>query len=202
MAAKAKDRKFLSEWKDVPERIEKAFVENFWDEKKGFLADYTNGTFKDWSVRPNQVLAISLPYSPLSDLYQKKVLDVVELELLTPRGLRTLSPKNPKYRGIYRGNIQDRDLAYHNGSVMPWTLGHYAEAYLKLYMKGGLAAIKNLYNGMEPMMQEYGIGTISELYGGDPPHNPSGEISQATGVAELLRIGAMIKELENNGEGH
>ena len=196
MAAKAKDRKFLSEWKDVPERIEKAFVENFWDEKKGSLADYTNGTFKDWSVRPNQVLAISLPYSPLNDLQQKKVLDVVELELLTPRGLRTLSPKNPKYKGVYRGNVQDRDLAYHNGSVMPWTLGHYAEAYLKLHMKGGLAAIKNLYKGMEPMMQEYGIGTISELYNGDPPHLPSGEISQATGVAELLRIGAMIKELE------
>jgi predicted glycogen debranching enzyme len=197
MARKAKDNKFVSQWKDLPERIEKAFVENFWDDKKAYLADYTNATFKDWSVRPNQVLAVSMPYSPLDDLKQKKVLDMVERELLTSRGLRTLSPKNPKYRGVYSGNIEERDLAYHNGSVMSWTLGHYADAYMKLYKKSGLAVIKNLYSGMEPMMQEYGIGTISELFDGDPPHNPSGAISQATAVAELLRIDAMIKEIEN-----
>jgi predicted glycogen debranching enzyme len=196
MARKAKDNRFVNQWKDLPERIEKAFAGNFWDEKKGYLADYTNGSFKDWSVRPNQVLAVSLPYSPLTDLEQKQVLDVVELELLTVRGLRTLSPKNPKYKGVYRGNIQDRDLAYHNGSVMPWTIGHYAEAYLKLHKKSGLAVIKKLYNGFEPMMQEYGIGTISELYDGDPPHIPSGAISQATAVAELLRVNDMIKRVE------
>lgn len=196
MARKANDNSFVRQWKDLPERIAKSFVENYWDEEKGYLADYTNGDFKDWSVRPNQILAVSLPYSPLSELQQKMVLDVVERELLTPRGLRTLSPKNPKYKGVYRGNIQDRDLAYHNGSVMPWTLGHYAEAYLKIYQKSGLAVIKNLYKGFEPMMQEYGIGTISELYDGDPPHNPSGTISHATGVAELLRIKDMIKVME------
>ena len=196
MARKAKDNSFVRQWKDLPERIAKSFVENYWDEKKGYLADYTNGDFKDWSVRPNQILAVSLPYSPLSKLQQKMVLDVVERELLTSRGLRTLSPKNPKYKGVYRGNIQERDLAYHNGSVMPWTLGHYAEAYLKIYQKSGLGVIKNLYQGFEPMMQEYGIGTVSELYDGDPPHNPSGAISHATGVAELLRINDMIKVME------
>jgi len=197
MARKAKDRKFVSEWKDLPERIAQSFVENFWDENKAYLADYTNGDFKDWSVRPNQVLAVSMPYSPLDDLKQKQVVDVVERELLTSKGLRTLSPKNPKYKGVYRGNIQERDLAYHNGSVMPWMLGHYADAYMKLYKKGGLAIIKNLYTGMEPNMQEYGIGTISELYDGDPPHFPSGATSQATAVAELLRVNGMIKDMEN-----
>jgi predicted glycogen debranching enzyme len=196
MARKAKDNKFVSEWKYLPKRIEAAFIENFWDEKKAYLADYTNGTFKDWSVRPNQVLTVSMPYSPLDDLKQKKILDMVERELLTSRGLRTLSPKNPKYKGVYSGNIQERDLAYHNGSVMPWTLGHYADAYMKLYKKSGLAIIKNLYAGMEPVMQEYGIGTISELFDGDPPHSPSGAISQASAVAELLRINAMIKNME------
>jgi len=196
MARKAKDKRFVKQWKDIPERIENSFVENFWDEKKGYLADYTNGVFKDWSVRPNQVLAVSMPYSPLTDLQQKKVLDVVELELLTSRGLRTLSPKNPNFKGFYRGNIQDRDLAYHQGSVMPWTIGHYAEAYLKVYQKGGLAVIKNIYKGFEPMIQEYGIGTISELYDGDPPHIPSGAISQATAVAELLRMDALIKKMD------
>ncbi len=196
MARKAKDNRFVNQWEGLPGRIAESFVENFWDEKKGYLADYTNGAFKDWSVRPNQVLAVSLPYSPLTDLQQKQLLDVVELELLTARGLRTLSPKNPKYKGVCRGNIQDRDLAYHNGSVMPWTIGHYAEAYLKVYKRSGLALIKNLYQGFEPALQEYGIGTLSELYDGDPPHTVSGAISQATAVAELLRIAAMIKGME------
>ncbi len=196
MARKAKDNRFVNQWEGLPERIAESFVENFWDEKKGYLADYTNETFKDWSVRPNQVLAVSMPYSPLTHLQQKMILDVVELELLTPRGLRTLSPKNPNYRGVYRGNIQDRDLAYHQGSVISWTIGHFAEAYLKVFQKSGLAVIKNLYKDFEPMIQDYGIGAISELFDGDPPYLPSGAISQATAVGELLRITEMIKKIE------
>lgn len=193
MARNAKDNRFISKWKMLPELIEKSFVENFWSEEKGYLADYTNGDFKDWAVRPNQILAVSMPYSPLSELQQKIVLDVVESELLTPRGLRTLSPKNPKYKGIYRGDIAERDNAYHQGSVMPWTLGHFADSYLKVFGKSGLGVVKNLYKGFEPVMQDYGIGTISELYDGDPPHTPSGAISQATAVAELLRMNALIE---------
>ena len=193
MARKAKDDRFVAKWKELPERIAQSFVDNFWSEEKGYLADYTNGDFKDWSVRPNQILAVSMPYSPLTELQQKMVLDVVESELLTPRGLRTLSPKNPKYKGVYRGNVAERDNAYHQGSVMPWTLGHFAESYLKVYGKGGLGVVKNLYKGFEPVMQDYGIGTISELYDGDPPHLPSGAISQASAVAELLRMNELIE---------
>ncbi len=193
MARKAKDNRFVAKWKELPERIAQSFVDNFWSDEKGYLADYTNGDFKDWSVRPNQILAISMPYSPLTELQQKMVLDVVESELLTPRGLRTLSPKNPKYKGVYRGNVAERDNAYHQGSVMPWTLGHFAESYLKVYGKGGLGVVKNLYKGFEPVMQDYGIGTISELYDGDPPHLPSGAISQASAVAELLRMNELIE---------
>ncbi len=196
MARKAKDNTFTGKWKDLPEKIEKSFVENFWDEKRGYLADYTNGNFKDWSVRPNMVFAISLQYSPLSDIQQKRTMDVIERELLTPRGLRTLAPKNIKYKGIYRGNVEERDLAYHNGSVLPWLTGAFSEAYLKIYGKGGLSTVKNLYKSFEPEMQVYGIGTISELFDGDPPHYPSGAISQATAVAELLRVNEMIKKFE------
>jgi glycogen debranching enzyme len=123
-------------------------------------------------------------------------MDVIERELLTPRGLRTLAPKNIKYKGVYRGNIEERDLAYHNGSVLPWLFGAFAEAYLKIYGKGGLSIVTNLYKSFETEMQEYGIGTISELFDGDPPHYPSGAISQATAVAELLRVNEMIKKFD------
>ncbi len=198
LARQAKDLAFLRNWKEIGQKIGMSFVENFWDESKGYLADYTNGSFKDWSVRPNQMLAVSLPNSPLSRMQQKKVLDVVEKELLTPRGLRTLSPKNVKYKGVYRGNIQQRDEAYHQGSVVPSLIGHFAEAYLKLYGKAGISVIKKLYNGFEPELQEYGVATISELFDGDPPHHPAGATSMAAAVAELLRINQMIENLENS----
>jgi len=192
IARQSGDIAFVEKWEPLTVKIATSFIENFWDENKGYLADYTNGDFHDWSVRPNMLLAVSLPYSPLDDLQKKKVLDIVEKELLTPRGLRTLSPKNAKYKGVYRGNIQQRDEAYHQGCVMPWLVGHFAEACINVYGKNGLGVVKNLYDAFEPEMQEYGIGTISELFDGDPPHPPSGATSMATAVAELLRIEQMI----------
>ena len=196
LAKKAKDTTFTGKWKGVAEKVQKSFVENFWDDKKGHLADYTNGNFKDWSVRPNMVLAVSLPYSPLSNLQQKKLMDVVESELLTARGLRTLTPKNLKYKGHYFGTIQQRDEAYHQGSIVPWLFGHYAEATFKVFGRSALSVIKNIYKGFEPEIHEYGIGTISELFDGDPPHNPTGATSMASGVAELLRVSDMIRKFE------
>ncbi len=196
LARMARDTTFVGKWRELSIRIKEAFIENFWDAQKGYLADYTNGHFKDWSVRPNQILAVSLPYSPLGEMQMKQVVDRVEKELLTPRGLRTLSPKNLKYKGVYRGTIQQRDEAYHQGSVVPSLIGHYAEAYLKLYKKAGLEVIKKLYNGFEPELQEYGVATISELFDGDPPHHPAGATSMATAVAELLRINEMIRDYE------
>lgn len=195
MAKKSGEKDFTEKWQPIADKIKISFIDNFWDKKKGYLADCTNGDFKDWSVRPNMLLAVSLPFSPLDDLQKKMVLDVIERELLTSRGLRTLSPKNVKYKGVYRGNIHERDEAYHQGSVMPWMLGHFAEAYLRVYGKSGVSVIKNLYAAFEPEMQEYGIGTISELFDGDPPHKPSGAISMATAVAELLRIDEMLNKI-------
>nr|NQU93032.1 hypothetical protein [Bacteroidota bacterium] len=196
LARKAKDSSFISKWKNIPGAICKSFEQIFWDEKKGYLADYVNGNYKDWAVRPNQLFAASLPYSPIKEVQQMSVMRIIESELLTSRGLRTLAPKNIKYRGFYRGNQKERDEAYHNGSVFPWLFGQFAEAYLQLYGKEGLLVIKNLYRNFEPAMQTEGIGTISELYDGDPPHHPGGAISQAWAVAELLRVGKMISGLE------
>jgi predicted glycogen debranching enzyme len=197
LAELAGDSAFLAKWQPIAGKLKNSFVKNFWDEKRGYLADYTHEGFKDWSVRPNMLFAVSLPFSPLSELQKKKVLDVIERELLTPKGLRTLSPTSLYYKGTYNGDVRRRDEAYHQGSVMPWLAGHFAEAYLKVYGAHGLQVVKNIYRAFEPEMQVYGIGTISELYDGDPPHNPSGAVSMAASVAELLRIEEMIEKFEN-----
>ena len=200
LAAKAGDRKFVKEWTPVAEQIPASYVDVFWNEQKGLLADYVDGAYKDWSVRPNMIFAASLPYSPVSEVMRKTIVSRVKQELLTPRGLRTLSPMSAAYKGIYFGDQAERDLAYHQGTVWPWLLGHFAEAYLKLHGGSGLTFIKNIYNGFEPALTEYGVGTIAEIYDGDPPHAPRGAISQAWSVAELMRIGALIRAYENQIE--
>ncbi len=192
LAAKTGDEEFVNNWKDIADQIPAAFIETFWIQEKNYLADYVNGDFRDKSVRPNQVFATSLPFSPLSEDQCKGVLDRVQSELLTPRGLRTLAPKNPLYKPEYTGNQTERDLAYHQGSVFPWLIGHFAEGYLNLYEQSGVAFVEKIYKRFEEVMPEHGIGTISELYDGDPPHKPSGAISQAWSVAELLRVGYLL----------
>ena len=190
------DKAFIKEWTPIAKQIPESYLKTFWNPDKGYLADYVDGEYKDWSVRPNMVFAASLPYSPVDEEIRKQVISVVKKELLTPRGLRTLSPKNPAYKGVYFGDQAERDLAYHQGTVWPWLLGHFVEGYLKLHGKSGISYVKSLYNGFEPVMTEHGIGTISEIYDGDPPHTARGAISQAWSVAELLRINWLIKKYE------
>lgn len=202
LAEKAKDEKFIAEWKDVPKKIKKSFLKIFWNDKKSYLADCVlpleNGEMQtDWAVRPNQVIATSLFFSPLNEEQQMSILEKVKQELLTPKGLRTLSPKNPKYEGIYAGNQIERDKAYHQGTVWVWLLGHFAEAYLRLHLKSGICFIERIYQGLEEEMMRHGIGTISEIFDGNPPHEAKGAISQAWSVAELLRIREMIKTVKS-----
>jgi predicted glycogen debranching enzyme len=194
LATGAGDEDFIRDWKDVAAEFPQVFVNNFWDQKRKYLADYTNGEYKDFSVRPNMVFATSLPYTPLNEEMRNGVLERVRSELLTSRGLRSLAPKNPLYKGVYAGNQAQRDMAYHQGSVYPWLLGHYIEGYLAIHGKGGLKTAIDLYNGFKDVMTEHGIGTISEVYDGDPPHKPGGAISQAWSIAELLRINWLIRQ--------
>ena len=191
------DKEALITWKAVSDRIEYTFLNTFWDETKGYLADVVRDGQRDFAVRPNQLIAASLPFSVLSDEIKYLVVHKVEQELLTPRGLRTLSPKNPDYKPIYKGDILTRNIAYHQGSVFPWLLGHFAEAYLKLHKHSGLSKIKRLFQGFEDEMTEVGIGTVSELFYGNPPHKGKGAISQAWSIAELLRMNEMIKKMES-----
>ncbi len=194
MAKRAKDDTFVSNWQKLPKIIEKYFIQEFWNASKGYLADYVDQNKKDWSIRPNQVIAVSLDYSPIDDEIKVAILHVLEKYLLTPRGLRTLSPKNEDYKGIYEGNQKQRDEAYHQGTVWPWLLEHFCEGYIRLHKTCGFSFVKKIVNDFEPAMYEHGIGTISEIYDGDPPHYPRGAISQAWSVAALLSI---IHKIEN-----
>lgn len=191
--SKGRDAKFYKAWFPMPELIQSSFIEQFWSEEKGYLADYVNGAYRDFSVRPNQVVAVSMVYSPLSLEMKKSILDVVESELLTPRGLRTLSPKNEVYKGAYEGDQEKRNRACHQGSAWPWLLEHYATGLLDVHKKTGQNPVKKIFYGFEEDVAERGIGTLSELYDGNPPHVARGAISKATGVAALLRINDMIK---------
>ncbi len=194
MAQLAEDEDFVSQWEEVAKEIPVSFKEVFYDKNKFQLADYVCGDYKDWSIRPNQIIATSLPYTPINEQIRKEVIDVVMQYLLTPRGLRTLAPQHPDYKGSYFGDQATRDNAYHQGTVWPWLLGHFAEGYLRIVGKSGIPYIKSLYDGFEAVMKEHGIGTISEVYDGDPPHKAGGAISQAWSVAELLRILTILKK--------
>ncbi|OFX18836.1 MAG: amylo-alpha-1,6-glucosidase [Bacteroidetes bacterium GWA2_31_9] len=196
VAEYANDKQFIEEWSKVPILIKESFNRVFWNDKKGYLADYVNGDYTDWSVRPNQVFATSLPYTMIDDEKKKSILDVIEKELLTPKGLRTLAPSHKDYIGVYEGDQESRDLSYHQGTVWPWLIGHFVEGYLKLHEKSGVSFAEKIYNNFQEDMAYHGIGSISEIYDGDPPHRPKGAISQAWSVAEILRIRTLIDKFK------
>jgi glycogen debranching enzyme len=195
LAKKSKDTDFVNQWQSIADEFPKVFTETFWDEEKGYLADYVNDDFKSWDVRPNMVFAASLPYSPISLDKRQAVIHKIETELLTIRGLRTLSPKNPAYEGHYQGDQPTRDKQYHQGTVWPWLMGHFVEAYLKIYGKSGVRKMEWHMEQFEDVMLEHGIGSISEIYDGDPPHTARGAISQAWSVSEVLRAIQLIDKV-------
>jgi predicted glycogen debranching enzyme len=189
MAAVAKDKSFIKEYEKLPDLIKKSFLEVFWDEKLGYLADYVNDDEgKNTFVRPNMVIAVSLPYTMLEKSQMKTILDIADKDLVTVRGLRTLSPRNELYQGTCSGNQETRDNAYHQGTVWPWLLGPFCEGWLRVYGQQGVQKVRKLVFGLEAVMNEHGISTISEIYNGDPPHAPQGTISQAWSIGEVLRI--------------
>jgi len=197
MAEKSGDKKFTDRWTDIADKIPEEFRQKFWKEEKGYLADYIDGDYTDWSVRPNMVFAASLQYSPVSEEIRKTILSKIKQELLTTRGLRTLTPVSAAYKGTCFGDQTQRDQAYHQGTVWPWLFGHFAEGYLRIHGKSGLSFIKGYYEEFYQTLTEHGVGTISEIYDGDPPHTPRGAISQAGSVAEILRVHRMINEYED-----
>jgi glycogen debranching enzyme len=164
--------------------------------EKNCLGDVFHFGFLCRTIRPNQLFAVSLPFSPLDPAEQAAVVRTVREQLLTPCGLRTLSPADPAYRGRYRGSGPERDAAYHQGTVWPWLLGAFGEAALRVtedLEKEKEFLKKHLRTFLQHHLREAGIGSVSEVFDGDPPHYPGGCIAQAWSVAELIRLYLLIK---------
>ena len=177
------------------EITKKSFVDTFLNEY-GYLYDYVDGNMMDWSVRPNMIFPVAFDYSPLSQDQKKKVLDICTRELLTPKGLRSLSPKSGGYNPIYVGPQTQRDYAYHQGTAWPWLGGFYMEASLKLYKRTRLSFVERQMVGYEDEMSYHCLGTISELFDGNPPFTGRGAISFAMNVAEILRALELLEKYQ------
>lgn len=174
------------ELEQLSAKCKQSFVDTFLNDY-GYLFDYVDGNMMDWSVRPNMIFAVALDYSPLSQDQKKSVLDICTRELLTPKGLRSLSPKSGGYNPMYVGPQVQRDYAYHQGTAWPWLGGFYMEACLKLYKRTRLSFIERQMVGYEDEMMINCLGTIPELSDGNPPFRARGAMSFAMNVAEILR---------------
>ena len=192
VATYAKDKAFVKDWEKIAANFPTVFKDTFWDKEKGYLADYVNGDYKNFQVRPNMVIVTSLPYCPISEKICQLILKKTQEELLTPKGLRTLSPNDPDYKGKYSGNQEKRDAAYHQGTVWPWLLEPFAEGLVAVYKQAAIPMLEDMFYHFEFCMKEYGISTIEEIADGDPPHHPNGCISQAWSVGALLYIKWMM----------
>ncbi len=182
------------------EQTRDAFRERFWNARTGYCFDVIDP--EDASIRPNPLFAISLPFPLLYGDRAESVLRVCEQKLLTPVGLRTLAPDDARYRGHIQGSQGERDSAYHQGTVWPWLLGAYITALVRVRGESGRAEGRRLIGNMERQLLEAAVGTISEVFDGDPPHTPRGCIAQAWSVAELLRVIAEdVDGRSKNGTG-
>jgi predicted glycogen debranching enzyme len=195
LSDEAKDVAFKKEWENVPKQLKKIFIDTFWSDGRKYLGDLVNGAFVDWSVRPNQIIAAGMPYSPLTKDMKNGIVENVKRYLLTPRGLRTLSPKHPDYQGVFSDGYAKSEKSFHQGAAWPWLLDFYAEAYLQLHGKNGLEHIKKIISDLSSVVNEHGISSISEVYEGDPPYLPDGAISHAMNVAAVLKIMDKVEKM-------
>ena len=185
--------KFCETLIDLADKCKYSFVSTFLNDY-GYLFDYVDGNMMDWSVRPNMIFPVAFDFSPLNQEQKKKVLDVCTRELLTPKGLRTLSPKSGGYNPMYVGPQTQRDYAYHQGTAWPWLGGFYMEACLKLFKRTRLSFIERQMVGYEDEMMNHCLGTIPELFDGNPPFKGRGAISFAMNVAEILRTLELLEK--------
>ncbi len=191
----AKKSAFAARWSHVRELVAQNFQPAFWNPEAGYLADYVDNGGQNMDVRPNQLFAVCLDYSPVDDEVKAAVISVINNELVTSRGIRTLSPRNPKYRGVYEGSQRDRDLAYHQGCAFPSLLGPYIDCCFKVMLGSSFyKKAEYLTEGFYADINKHGVGAFSELYDGDPPHEAHGAISSACSTAALLRVDYLMKK--------
>lgn len=185
---------YVASLASLAEKIKLSFLDTFLNDY-GYLYDYVNGSYTDLEVRPNLAIAIGLEYSPLDRRQRKGVLDLCTRELLTPKGLRSLSPKSFAYNPTCVGNPTEREYAVHLGPARPWLFGFYADAYFKVFGLSGLSFIERMLIGYEDEMTEGCIGSLSEMYDGNPPYTGRGAVSTAKNVGEILRTIKTVKQM-------
>jgi glycogen debranching enzyme len=191
LATKFEERRLAEEYAVTAERLRTGFNEKFWNKEKNCLYDVVTEFGVDASVRPNQIIAVALDFTMLDTGKSNQVVNLVHDELVTRCGLRTLARSDPLYKGLYVDGRQSRDQAYHNGTVWPWLTGPFTKAFFKAKGHNKSTQEHALKNFLSPLLNQQitlaGLGTLSEIYDGDPPHTPRGCIAQAWSVAEPLR---------------
>ncbi len=190
-----KKNDIVETWQPRLEKIGAAFLQTF-DNHRGYLFDYVDTNYSSLSVRPNMLIAAALKYSPLSKEQKKNILDLSTKELLTPRGLRSLSPNDPKYKGGVQGVPDERALALHQGTSYPWLLGFWADVMVDVHNKSGLSRLRRVVEEIEPDLHDGCVGTIAERYNGNPPYQANGAVSMAWNVAAVLKVIKIIEIIE------
>jgi len=173
--------------KKVYELVKQGFEDAFWNEEQQCLYDVVNDNAKDASFRINQIFAVSLSFPVITGTKAKAIVKKVEEELYTPYGMRTLSPHDDRYKGVYRGDIWSRDTAYHQGTVWPWPMGAFISAKYKTGLDNKGVTVSDIINNLKPHLREGCIGHISEIVDGDYPHGARGCFAQAWSIGEILR---------------
>ena len=189
-----KNTAFYRKWITIKELVEANFQPLFWNADLGFLADYVDGAGQHLELRPNQLWAVSLDNRCVDDEVVSAVMRVVNSELLTRRGIRTLSPRDIRYKGVYEGSQTDRDEAYQNGCAWPYLLAPFCHAGFNMMGKNFIKRAEWLTEGFYEDLSKHGVGCFSELYDGDPPHEAHGAISSAMTTAALLNINWLIEK--------
>ena len=189
-----KDNPFVAKWSKVRDLVKENYQPMFWKPEWGYLVDYVGNGPVDQAVRPNLLFPAYLEYSPIDDEVITEVVNTINVELVTKRGLRSLSPRNEAYRGVYEGSQIDRDLAYHQGCAFPALLAPYIDLCFRMMGEAFYGRAKYLVEGFFEDISKHGVGAFSELYDGDPPHEPHGAIASAMSTAALLRIAYIMEQ--------
>ena len=188
----AKKSRFVEKWTSIRDLIKANYQATFWNGKRGCLADYVDNEGQHMDIRPNQIYAVSVKHSPLDEELTPAILRVFDNELVTARGIRTLSPRDSRYRAVYEGAQRERDLAYHGGSTRPFLLDPYVRVCFRIRGAAFWKRAQWLIEGFYADLSKHGVGAFSELYDGDPPHEPHGAISSALSTAALLAVEYML----------
>lgn len=191
---------FVSKWEQIRDLVKANYQNTFWNAACGCLADYVDGGGQHMDIRPNQIYAISVKYSPIDEELAPSILRVIDNELVTSRGIRTLSPRDPRYKGVYEGTQYERDLAYHQGSTRPFLLAPYAEIAFRVKGQAFWKKAEWLIEGFYEDLNKHGVGAFSELYDGDPPHEPHGAISSALSTAALLTVEHLLDKYKEEAK--